>query len=232
MTTASLSTLSAGFSDESLGSQHVFRCVLEALSHPGRAVRVEHDAGTPTVGHSASAAVLLALLDSECSLWLSPRLADGDAGQWLRFHTGCTLAADAADARFAWVAAGDAVPQLAALQQGSDPYPDQSATCVIDVHSMAADEVVQGESASVMLDEASEESVEGLQLTGPGIEHARLLRVAGLPANFTGEWAANHAVFPRGVDLLLATATHVAGLPRTTRVKPATPATPATNGGN
>ena len=93
MSTTPLASLGAGFSNEAFGSQAVFRAVLQALSHPGRTVAVEHDAQAPAVGHSASAAVLLALLDSDCTLWLSPKLAASDAGAWLRFHTGCTVVA-------------------------------------------------------------------------------------------------------------------------------------------
>jgi alpha-D-ribose 1-methylphosphonate 5-triphosphate synthase subunit PhnH len=66
--TTSLSALGAGFSSEALGSQAVFRAVLQALSQPGDPVAIAHDAEVPATGHAASAAVLLALLDSECAL--------------------------------------------------------------------------------------------------------------------------------------------------------------------
>ena len=75
MTPQELASIGAGFSDEALGSQAVFRAVLQAQSHPGRLIPVIHDAATPQSGHAASAAVLLALLDAECTLWLSPTLA-------------------------------------------------------------------------------------------------------------------------------------------------------------
>lgn len=199
-----LSALGAGFSREALGSQGVFRAVLQALSQPGAPVLVAHDAEVPATGHSASAAVLLALLDSECTLWLSPRLAASQAGVWLRFHTGCVLVEAPEDARFAWVAAGDDLPALARLQCGSDDYPDQSATCVIDVEALAP------------------EGAGAWQLTGPGIRDAQPLRVAGLPEDFARQWADNQGAFPRGVDVVLATATHIAGLPRTTRIDTST----------
>lgn len=200
MSTPPLASLGAGFSNEAFGSQAVFRSVLQALSHPGRTVAVEHDAQAPAVGHAASAAVLLALLDSDCTLWLSPRLANSDAGAWLRFHTGCTLVADAAQARFVWVAQGDALPALNRLALGTDIYPDQSATCVVDV-SRAATTV---------------DASDAWHLRGPGIQEVAALQVDGLPDDFEAQWAANHGVFPRGVDLLLATADHIVGLPRTT----------------
>ena len=202
MTAHALSALGAGFSDEALGSQAVFRAVLQALSQPGAPVRLDHDAQVPQAGHGASAAALLALLDSDCTLWLSPRLAASNAGQWLRFHTGCQLVDTPAQARFVWVAQGDALPPLQTLAQGSDAYPDQSATCVVDVQDLAADSAAP----------------DVWQLSGPGIRAVQRLRVTGMPAGFEPQWADNHAAFPRGVDLVLATATHLAGLPRTTRI--------------
>lgn len=202
MTAYALSALGAGFFDEALGSQAVFRAVLQALSQPGQPVRVDHDAQVPEVGNSASAAALLALLDSGCTLWLSPRLAASDAGMWLRFHTGCQLVDAPEQARFVWVAAGDIMPPLHTLALGSDAYPEQSATCVLDVDAMDADA----------------DAHDALSLRGPGIRTMQPLCVSGLPADFERQWADNHAAFPRGVDVLLATATHLAGMPRTTRI--------------
>lgn len=197
-----LSTLNPGFSQEAFGSQHVFRAALQALSHPGRLVDVVHDAEVPRVGHAASAALLLALLDADCSLWLSPALRDSDAAAWLRFHTGCQLVEAPGDAQFAWFAASDALPPLARFASGSENYPDQSTTCVIDVADLghAADEG------------------QDWRLSGPGIQGGACLRVTGLPQDFVAQWVANHAAFPRGVDLFLATDQQIVGLPRTTRI--------------
>ncbi len=202
MSATSLVSLGAGFSNEAFGSQAAFRAVLQALSHPGRGVAVEHDAQTPAVGHAASAVVLLALLDSDCTLWISPRLAASDTGAWLRFHTGCTLVSDPAKARFVWVAQGDALPALHSLAQGSDTYPDQSATCVVDVAQAYV---------------AAPTAADAWRLAGPGIQGVSALQVEGLSNDFEAQWAANHVVFPRGVDVLLGTAGHIVGLPRTTQ---------------
>lgn len=196
-----LSTLGAGFSHEAFGSQQVFRAALQALSHPGRLVDVVHDAEVPRVGHAASAVLLLALLDADCSLWLSPALRDSDAAAWLRFHTGCQLAATPARAQFAWVAAGDDLPALEAFAGGSENYPDQSTTCVIDVASLAAG------------------AADDWRLSGPGIQGESTLQALGLPRDFVAQWAANHAAFPRGVDLFLATPQQIVGLPRSTRIE-------------
>lgn len=192
-----------GFHDAALGTQAVFRCALSALSHPGRVIEMPDVSALPRKGHGAAAVLLQALVDSECSVWLSPSLADSDAAAWLRFHTGCRRAASAGTARFLWVAAGDAMPALDTLDAGTDAYPEQSATCVIEVDALSEQDTPEAQS---------------LRLEGPGIEHAQELTVSGLAADFVEQWLASHRRFPRGVDLFLATGTRFTGLPRTTRV--------------
>jgi alpha-D-ribose 1-methylphosphonate 5-triphosphate synthase subunit PhnH len=203
MSVQDLSQLGAGFSHESFGSQAMFRLALEALSHPGRCVGVLHDAQTPQTGQPAAATLLLALLDSDCTLWLSPSLAGSDAASWLRFHTGCQLVTQAENAMFAWVGAGDAMPALERFSQGSDNAPDHSTTCVLDVAQLRA----------------GTDSDMHWVLRGPGIEDVMHLAVEGLADDFLAQWASNHASFPRGVDLFLATGTQLAGLPRTTSIQ-------------
>ena len=202
-----LSSVGAGFSHEAFGSQAVFRSALQALSHPGRCIPVEHDAELPRHGNAAAAVFLLAMLDADCGLWLSPSLRDSDAAMWLRFHTGCQLVEHAAMAQFVWVGAGDPLPALQSLRQGGDQCPDQSATCVVDVGSL-----------STGTDEEADAETQHWTLSGPGIREQALLRVTGLPADFAAQWAHNHAGFPRGVDLFLATRDQLVGLPRTTRI--------------
>ncbi|ABM58693.1 phosphonate C-P lyase system protein PhnH [Verminephrobacter eiseniae] len=224
MTASILSSLGAGFSNQALGSQAVFRAVLQALAHPGRSVAVLHDAQTPAVGQRASAAVLLALLDSDCRLWLSPRLAASDAGPWLRFHTGCTLVSEPGLAGFAWVAQGDALPALRSLAQGSDSDPDRSATCVVDVALAGAGAVAVPADAGTLTAPAGAGALQAPAdagawlLTGPGIRGQATLPPCGLAHDFVPQWQANHAAFPCGVDLLLGGAAHIVGLPRTTRI--------------
>jgi alpha-D-ribose 1-methylphosphonate 5-triphosphate synthase subunit PhnH len=197
-----LSALGAGFGNEALASQAVFRSALHALSHPGRLVDITHDAQLPAQGHSASAALLLAMLDADCTLWLSPTLAASDAAMWLHFHTGCQLVSDAAMAQFVWLAQGDAMPALASLAQGTEAYPDHSAICVLDVAELGAD-THHGNAWT---------------LQGPGIQTHTSVGVQGLASDFAQQWAANHARFPRGVDVFLAAQHRLLGLPRTTAI--------------
>jgi alpha-D-ribose 1-methylphosphonate 5-triphosphate synthase subunit PhnH len=197
-----LSSLGAGFGNEALASQAVFRSALNALSHPGRLVNVVHDASVPAHTHSASAALLLAMLDADCMLWLSPTLAASDAALWLHFHTGCQIVSDVTLAQFVWVAQGDAMPALTSLAQGTEAYPDHSAVCVLDVAELSAD-THHGNAWT---------------LQGPGIQTYTSVGVQGLAPDFAHQWAANHARFPRGVDVFLAAQHQLLGLPRTTAV--------------
>lgn len=207
---AHLSTLGAGFSDLARGSQAVFRTALQAMSHPGRPQLMQAEVQAPARGNTAAAVLLLALLDAESQLWMSPSLAAGDAGAWLRFHTGCVLVADPALAHFVW-ATHEELPALERLAAGTDAYPDQSATCVIDVPDFmtVADGIDIG----------------AWTLRGPGIDGQAHLHVAGLSpataAAFLAQRVRNHASFPRGVDTFLASQDRIVGLPRSTHVSEA-----------
>lgn len=184
-----LADVEPGFADASAASQRVFRDALEALAHPGRIVEIA--AGLP-----AARALLLTLLDGNTPLWLS-RSAHG-AHATLRFHTGCPVVEQPAGASFALVARGEELPPLDAFAQGSEEYPERSATLVVEV----SDLVPSG----------------GWRLEGPGIRERGFLTVRGLPERFAAEWAQNHARFPRGVDVFLSCGSRLCGLPRTTRL--------------
>lgn len=203
MKTEDLQQVRAAFHEPALGSQAVFRTALSALSHPGRIHEMPAVTELPQHGHGAAAALLLALVDSDCGVWLSPKLAHTDAAAWLRFHAGCAWAAEPTSARFLWIAEGDAMPALLSLALGSDEYPDQSATVVIEVRALL---------------DTPQANAPSLCLQGPGIAKTQALSVSGLPEDFAAQWGTNCGFFPRGVDLFLATTTHIAGLPRSTRI--------------
>jgi alpha-D-ribose 1-methylphosphonate 5-triphosphate synthase subunit PhnH len=196
-----LQRVEAGFHDPVQGSQAVFSHALSALAMPSRVVELSSVAKLPTSGRGAAALLLLALLDNDCTLWLSPSLVGSDAQAWLRFHTGCQVVSDPARAGFLWLAAGDAWPRLAQMDAGSDEFPDHSATCIIEAASLRSDH-----------------DTHAFLLRGPGIAGCQPLVVEGLPEDFEAQWADNHAAFPRGVDVFLATHSQVVGLPRTTRL--------------
>jgi alpha-D-ribose 1-methylphosphonate 5-triphosphate synthase subunit PhnH len=57
-----------------------------------------------------------------------------------------------------------------------------------------------------------------LRLSGPGIKGDATLAVSPLPKDFVAQWAANHAGFPLGVDLIFAADARLAALPRSTAI--------------
>jgi alpha-D-ribose 1-methylphosphonate 5-triphosphate synthase subunit PhnH len=188
---------SPGFAEPGRDAQAVFRAALTALSEPGRVIDlpVELETGLP-VG-AAALALLLALADADTPLWLDGRASA--ASGFLRFHTGAPIAAEPQAARFALIAEPARCPPLQHFALGEEDYPDRSATLIIEVTGLA----------------------EGgpLTLSGPGIADRRQLSLSGMAPSFLADWAANHALFPRGVDILLTCGRRLCGLPRSIRLE-------------
>lgn len=202
MTTSARTVPAPGFADPPRQAQQTFRAVLDALSRPTLSFPVTGPAEAPASLGPALAAVLLTLLDEECSVWLGGRFAgDGEVDAWLTFHTGVRRARSAADADFVVVDA-PAAPALEDLAQGSDEEPHRSATLVLDVRG--------GTGSGHWL------------ARGPGIDGSVALHAPWADTGFHEQWTRNAARFPRGVDLLLVDAGSVSGLPRTTRLEPTT----------
>lgn len=188
----------AGLADPVLDSQRIFRAVLDAMSHPGRIVRVDPPSETPEPFWAATASVCLALADLETPLWLDTAARQQAVIDYLRFHCGCPITSEPRAARFGVIADPLRMPALETFDAGSDEYPDRAATVIIQVESLAAGS--------------------GRRLAGPGIADEILIEARGLPDGFWHALRANHALFPRGVDLILAAHDTIAGLPRSTRV--------------
>jgi alpha-D-ribose 1-methylphosphonate 5-triphosphate synthase subunit PhnH len=90
---------------------------------------------------------------------------------------------------------------LAQLNPGSDEAPETSATLVLQLAALGSGTT--------------------LQLSGPGLAAPTTMQVDGLPPGFVGEWATNHARFPRGIDLILCAGDRLAAFPRTLTIKEA-----------
>ncbi len=195
-----LDSLSTGFAEPVLEAQSAFRALMEALARPGSLQALNAALTPPGVLPAELAIVALTLADHETAVWLDSALgADPSVAAWLAFHTGARITADPAEATFAFVTDIDALPRLGDFAAGDDAYPDRSTTLVVAVDHLAAEGC--------------------LVLAGPGIDGERQLGVAGWPAGLTDELAANRALFPRGVDLILAAPGTLAALPRTTRIR-------------
>jgi alpha-D-ribose 1-methylphosphonate 5-triphosphate synthase subunit PhnH len=195
-------SLQAGFDDPVREAQAVFRSVMMALARPGTVQPLVTALRPPAPLTPELAAVALTLADHETTLWLDAPLAGSLAvADFLRFQTGARLVADAAAATFALVSDVFAMLRLASFAQGTDEYPDRSTTIVVAVERI--------------------QTGAGLRLSGPGIKGSASLTVSPLPREFVSQRAANHALFPRGVDCVFVASGAVAALPRSTAMSEA-----------
>lgn len=186
--------LRPGFADPVDGAQSCFRAVLDAMARPGRVREAGLDLTPPAPLAPATAAVLLTLLDYDTPVWLDQAAATSHA--WISFHCGAPVV-PAIDACSFAVALH--MPELSTLPAGTYEAPERAATLVLQVNAFGGGRTYR--------------------LAGPGLREPVLLSVDGLPAEFASAWHANHALFPRGVDIVLCTGTSLAALPRSVTVQ-------------
>lgn len=191
--------LRPGFADPVHGAQQAFRQILQAMARPGTILDCGGELDPPEALSPAMAAVCLTLADADAPVWLAPALAGDAARGYLKFHCNAPILPDPAQASFVLSDAAG-MPALDACAQGSDRYPDRSATLVVEVPRLAGD----GPGAWT--------------LEGPGIAETASLATEGLPGDFAARWRDNAAAFPCGVDLILTHGRTLAALPRTTRI--------------
>lgn len=188
-----------GFSDPVHDSQRSFRCVLDALCRPGRVFSMTIPLTPPPGLSHSQCAILLGLADQDTPVWLPAPLRNGQAGQYLRFHCGCRLAEDLAEAHFAVLDGLAQLPAHSALRLGEQAFPDRSTTLIVEVNELATSGPIR--------------------LTGPGIPDTRSISVGGWTKHTTGFLQQNRAAFPLGVDLIFTNGAELMGLPRSTIVE-------------
>ncbi len=117
------------------------------------------------------------------------------AAAWIAFHCG-PATVPMTDAGFVLA---DTLPDLTTLDTGSDEVPERAATVILHVAALG--------------------SGARFTLAGPGLQHPTQFAVDGLPADFAARWAANRALYPRGIDLILCAGSRLAALPRSVTVR-------------
>lgn len=187
-------TVSPGFSDYVAASQRVFRLALACLSQPCRLMEIDRDLLLPGAPLPPAPAFLaLTLLDQATLVWLSPSWRKAES--WLRFHRGCPVDDRPDKAAFVLAASLTELPPLASLNQGTDRYPDSSAT------------VILGSTLSLG-------GQNSLTAEGPGIDGSLVFQGHSLNHDFLTQWRNNRDGYPLGVDVFLVGDFHLAGLPR------------------
>jgi alpha-D-ribose 1-methylphosphonate 5-triphosphate synthase subunit PhnH len=188
-----MTDIAPGLADPAHDSQRLFRAVLEGFSHPGRIVALPDAPGGVGPLSAAATAFVLTLVDRDTPLFLAPAFDIAAVRDFVRFHTGAPIVTREADALFALLTP-DRMPVLDGFAIGSDPYPDRSATLVVELPWLT------GGAPRAW--------------RGPGIATHAEIAVAGLPESFWGEWTANHALFPCGVDVVFTAGAGLVALPR------------------
>jgi alpha-D-ribose 1-methylphosphonate 5-triphosphate synthase subunit PhnH len=188
--------LSPGLLDGVHDSQQAFRAVLDALARPGQVRTIGPTLPGVALG-GALVRLLLSLSDDETPVWWQH--ADTDLPDWLRFHTGATLAERPDLASFAVLTDPQQLPVLSEFSFGSVASPEFSCTVLIELPTL--------------------DGGTRLEWRGPGIETVRHVGLQGLPDDFWVQWQANHGAFPQGVDIVFTCGDQALGLPRTTRVR-------------
>ena len=194
-----LEDVRAGFSEPAFAAQTVFRHILDAMARPGHVATLPTAADAPAGLGDAATAVALTLFDFETKVWLDQGGRSPEAERYLRFHCGCPIVDDTADAAFAVVTAPCDMPRVGCFSAGSDQYPDTSATLVIEATDLA--------------------KTGPIKFTGPGIKGTSSLGIQGLPDWFWQDWAVNHHAFPLGVDVILTCGAQLMCLPRSTKAE-------------
>lgn len=193
-----LSNLAPGLADPAHDAQRLFRAILDATSQPGRIVSLAATPTGPGALSRAATAWLLTLADRDTPVWLAPDFDLPGVRDFLRFHAGSPIASSRTDAAFGVVPAGLA-GSFDGFALGSDAYPDRSATLVIEVPDLRGGPTTRWR--------------------GPGIDGHTRVAIAGLAPDFWADWAANHALFPCGVDLVFTAGTELCALPRSIAVE-------------
>lgn len=198
---ADADVLEGGFADPVLDSQSTFRAVMDAMARPACVMRIAAGVAPPAMLGAAAGAIACTLIDADTPYWLDGAFEREALHRWLAFHTGGRRAATMADAMFALVGTPAAMPSFDRFAQGSQDYPDRSATLIFQLESL--------------------DGGQPFTFEGPGIKEHATIAPRGLPADFAEQWNANRRCFPRGVDLVLTAGNELACLPRSARLVPA-----------
>ena len=194
-----LDKIRPAFADPVRESQLAFRKIMDAVARPGTRASFGAAIEPPAGLGVAAATVALTLFDFETRVWLAPALRGGETEAWVRFHCGCPLTADPAEAAFAIVIDPAAAPPLGEFNLGDAKYPDRSTTLIVQVENLDGGERVT--------------------LTGPGIKDQVSVAPRGLPQGFWGQMQDNNAKYQFGVDVLLAHGPALIAVPRSAQIQ-------------
>lgn len=186
-----------GLQNPVLGAQQVFRQLLDAMSQPGTIASIDDGLQHPKALNPASYAVVLSMLDQDTSLKLSDSVDTATVRDSLRFHNSISLVDSFAKADFVICNEIDR-PGLDGLNIGSEAWPDQSCTLIVQCDSFYRGIIYRA--------------------IGPGIDKSRKIRCSAFNGTLVHQREKLAQRFPLGVDLILTCGKEFFCIPRTTQL--------------
>ncbi len=184
-----------------IAAQADYRVLLDAMARPGHiGLFPDHPIDAPEPLHPATATIAFTLLDSAVTHFCAGFPAS--VSEFLSTHTGSPTA-PALEADFLFLADCSHLEAASGAKLGDPAYPEHGATILLQVLRLSA---------------SSFPSSLALELTGPGVDGARLLHVSGLDSAFLTLLRTLNAEFPLGVDLILTSGVAFACIPRSQRL--------------
>jgi alpha-D-ribose 1-methylphosphonate 5-triphosphate synthase subunit PhnH len=173
--------------DEIFDAQEHFRLILDSMARPGK-INVIPDLDIRMVDgiNKASALIGFSLLNTDASFCAIGELSY-EIEECISLHTAAKIES-LQKADFVFVKGSQSSDFIADLKTGTLPYPEDSATIVLDVLNISADETA--------------DSLQ-LNLKGPGIKTIETVYVTGLNDAILDAVKEQNFEFPLGIDLIL-----------------------------
>ena len=189
--------LRPGLENPVLDSQKIFRQLLTGMSEPGVISTVQGVIEHPMGLFPATYAIALTLFDQDTRIFLSDNMQQNEISDSLRFHSSISQVSLAADADFVICNESDR-PDLDQLNWGTEAYPDQSCTLIIQCRSFFQGIVYRA--------------------TGPGIKGSSKICSSAFNGTLLHQREKLSSRFPLGIDLILTSGRDFFCIPRTTKL--------------
>ncbi|OKS87151.1 phosphonate C-P lyase system protein PhnH [Mucilaginibacter polytrichastri] len=173
--------------DEIFDAQEHFRLILDSMARPGKINVIPDLDIRMTAGISkASTLIAFSLLNTDASFCAIGELSN-DIEEFITLHTTAKIET-LQKADFVFVKGDQSAGFIAELKIGTLPYPEDSATIVVDVLNISIDETA--------------DSIQ-LNLKGPGVKTIETVYVTGLNHAILDAVREQNYEFPLGIDLVL-----------------------------
>ena len=180
-----------------------FRIILNAMAHPGTIYAFQQMELTPPNNiNLASVCIGFALMNADVSFAVQNE-NEVEITQYIALNTGASIATlDQTD--YLFITGNEAPSCIESLKIGTLPYPENSATLIIDVNHLFS---------------SPSENTLAIELSGPGIENTTTLYINGLSSTLLKTIQEQNTEFPLGLDIMLTDQNNqLACIPRSSKI--------------